>query len=200
MGNGYDQHFRHQSLHIHYRSTFLPMLCSRPSIKDVALPKWEDRSSSISKDPLSPKIGCMGQVKRSNRIVGLPSSNKLNITRRKDITTTVKYSKLKRIFSMKTPRNTAATPMTHANICTRRQAILRGASGVKKDDGKENSFSVNIDQMDPPLPVVIKKVQKPADGEEMNSLWNRRCGGAALKNLQLQQIQLKRSNVAPTTC
>ncbi|OAY58214.1 uncharacterized protein LOC110609700 [Manihot esculenta] len=195
MGNGYNHH---QNMHLHYKSTFLPMLCSRPSIKDVALPKLEDRSMSFSTDPLSPKIGCMGQVKRhNNKIVGIPSSNKITITTTRNDTpsSVVKYSKLKRIFSAKNSF-TASIPNSTSTSCRRRG--VNGARGSKIiADSKENSVSINIENMDPPLPV-IKKLHKPADGE-VDTLWKRRSGGVALKNLQLQKIQLNSHNIAPTT-
>ncbi|OAY23360.1 uncharacterized protein LOC110606145 [Manihot esculenta] len=191
MGNGYN---RHQNLH---KSTFFPMLCSRLSVKDVALPKLEDRSMSISGDPLSPKIGCMGQVKRHNKIIGFPTSNKITITRNDTaiLPAAVKYSKLKRIFSAKN----SFTPTATAS-CRRRGVISNDVRGSKIDDSKEiNSVSIKIEDMDPPLPV-IKKVHKPAaDGGGEDTLWKRRSGGASLKNLQLQQIQLHRQNLAPTT-
>ncbi|KAJ6335608.1 hypothetical protein OIU78_012264 [Salix suchowensis] len=158
MGNGYNHHLRHQNNHLHQKSTFLPMLCSRPAIKDVTVPKWDDRPMSISSaDPLSPKIGCMGQVKRNNKIVGFPTPNKLTIATKKTST---------------------------ANV-----------SGAKIDDSKESSVSVSIENMDPPLPVV----KRPTKDGEANSLWKRRSGGLGLKNLQLQEIQLNRSCLAPTT-
>ncbi|KAF2291463.1 hypothetical protein GH714_024454 [Hevea brasiliensis] len=153
------------------------MLCSRPSIKDVVLPKLEDRSMSSSADPLSPKIGCMGQVKRhNNKIVGFPTSNKFSITTRNDSTPVVKYSKLRRIFSAKNSfigLTMTSTPNTTTSCRRRGEKIFNGARGPKIDNSKENSVSINIEDMDPPLPV-IKKVQKPADGAEIDTLWKRR--------------------------
>ncbi|CAK7347059.1 unnamed protein product [Dovyalis caffra] len=198
MGNRYNHNLHNQNLHLQHKSTFLPMLCSRPTIKDVTLPKWEDRSMSISStDPLSPKIGCMGQVKRNNKIVGFPTSNKLTITTKNN--TNVKYSKLKRIFSGKNLACTTTSIATSTAHRIRRDVMMNGTSGPKNiDDSKENSVSVSIENMDPPLPV-IKKVQQPTDGGEVNSLWKRRSGGLALKNLQMQEIQLSRNNLTPTT-
>ncbi|XP_011027630.1 PREDICTED: uncharacterized protein LOC105127869 [Populus euphratica] len=197
MGNGYNHHLHHQNIHSHNKSTFLPMLCSRPTIKDVTLPKWEDRSMSISSsDPLSPKIGCMGQVKRNNKIVGFPTSNKFTVTT-KNNGANVKYSRLKRIFSGKN-LTSATISIATSTAYRRREVMMNCASGAKIDDTKENSVSVSIENMDPPLPVV-KRVHQPTEDGEANSLWKRRSGGLALKNLQLQEIQLNRSNLAPTT-
>ncbi|KAJ4826546.1 hypothetical protein Tsubulata_043613 [Turnera subulata] len=192
------------------------MLCSRPSIKDVAGPGI---SMSLSSDPLSPKISCMGQVKRNNKIVGLPtsssssSSNKL--TANLSTTASLRYSKLKKMFS---PRNlSAATPpsstkaaSTTTSTCRRRDFASNGgtrhknnideSSNVQRkiDESKVASVLISIDEMDPPLPV-IKKVHKPASGEEeQDSLWKRRSGGVTIRNLQLQQIQLNRHVLPPT--
>ncbi|KAF9682573.1 hypothetical protein SADUNF_Sadunf05G0123100 [Salix dunnii] len=196
MGNGYNHHFRNQNLHLQHKSTFLPMLCSRAAIKDMTLPKWEGRPMSIfNADPLSPKIGCMGQVKRTNKIVGFPASNKLAITTTNN--NNVKYSKLKRIFSGKNLNGTT-TSIARSTGLRRSEAMMNGASDPKIDDSKQNSVSVSIENMDPPLPV-IKKFQQPADGGEANNLWKRRSGGLALKNLQLRKIQLSRNNLAPPT-
>ncbi|KAJ6685478.1 MYOTUBULARIN-LIKE PROTEIN [Salix purpurea] len=195
MGNGYNHHLRHQNNHLHQKSTFLPMLCSRPAIKDVTVPKWDDRPVSISSaDPLSPKIGCMGQVKRNNKIVGFPTPNKLTIATTKTSTANVRYSKLKRIFSGKNLTSAAASIAT-STAHRRRKVVVNGASGAKIDDSKESSVSVSIENMDPPLPVV----KRPTKDVEANSLWKRRSGGLGLKNLQLQEIQLNRSCLAPTT-
>ncbi|KAG5250917.1 Lysine-specific demethylase rbr [Salix suchowensis] len=184
MGNGYNHHLRHQNNHLHQKSTFLPMLCSRPAIKDVTVPKWDDRPMSISSaDPLSPKIGCMGQVKRNNKIVGFPTPNKLTIATKKT-----------KIFSGKNLTSAAASIAT-STAHRRRKVVVNGASGAKIDDSKESSVSVSIENMDPPLPVV----KRPTKDGEANSLWKRRSGGLGLKNLQLQEIQLNRSCLAPTT-
>nr|KYP47518.1 hypothetical protein KK1_030854 [Cajanus cajan] len=121
-------YFYHQNLHIHHRTTFLPMLCSRPSIKDVSLPQWRDPPGSFSNDPLSPRIV-----------------------------------------------NSANVPRNHKHKCSR----------------NENVVPISIENMDPPLPV-IKRVQKPEEEKQVDSLWKRRSGGAALKSLQLQQIHHSR--------
>ncbi|KAJ0087324.1 hypothetical protein Patl1_08442 [Pistacia atlantica] len=167
------------------------MLCSRPSIKDVALPKWEDRSTSVSNDPLSPKIGCMGQVKRTNKIVGFPTSHKLTLsTKTNNSNNNVKYFKLKKLFSGKNlTANTNITATTTTTTCCRRREV---------EDVKESDVYINIVEMDPPLPV-IKKVAKPDDKGDENSLWKRRSGGGALKSLQLQNLQIPRHQLEVST-
>ncbi|KAL3736645.1 hypothetical protein ACJRO7_025567 [Eucalyptus globulus] len=228
MGNAYrDHHHHHHHHHLQHRnnlhnlqhkSSFLPMLCSRPSIRDVKLPKWndKDRSASFSDDPMSPKVGCMGQVKRNNRVVGFPTPNKLiAITAKANVNNSLnKYVKLKRLFSSKgllasaTTSPAAAAPATAAGCCRgRMQKESNGCAGAKKKCEKTENFvgsSVSILDMDPPLPV-IKKASKPAadggggDGGGDSSLWKRRLGGAALKGLELQQIHHPRHHMQPVT-
>ncbi|KAG2709169.1 hypothetical protein I3760_05G226100 [Carya illinoinensis] len=209
MGNEYNR-FHHQGLHLYSRTTFLPILCSRTSMKDVAiLPKWEDRSVS-SDDPLSPKIGCMGQVKRNNRVVGFPTSQKLTLTTKHNANSSsssnsndsVKYSKLMKLFSCKslaatTTATTVTAPATTVRCRSRRRVNMSGAIGRKSNHSSENRVSISIVDLDPPLPV-IKRVQKP-QGEEVDNLWKRRSGGVALKTLQLQQIHHPKHHLQPTT-
>ncbi|XVE55413.1 hypothetical protein DITRI_Ditri03aG0156700 [Diplodiscus trichospermus] len=183
------------------------MLCSKPSIKDVKLPKWQDRSAaSFSDDPLSPKISCMGQVKRNRRILGFPSaSHKLTLTTRNSSNnnnnnTSIRYFKLKKLFSAKNLTSSPATTAAAINTttsCRRRELLVNGASRPKNGDGKENSASINVENMDPPLPV-IKRVSKKGDKGDGETIWQRRSRGVTLKSLQLQQIQLNRHQ-EPTT-
>ncbi|GAV59323.1 hypothetical protein CFOL_v3_02854 [Cephalotus follicularis] len=188
MGKWYNDHLHHPSLHLHDKSTFLPMLCSRPSLKDVALPK----SASFSGvDPLSPKIGCMGQVKRSNKIVGFPAatSQKLTITTRSN--NDVKYLKLKKLFSSKNLTGTNNT--TSVTAYRIKRGNINGTSEYKNGckSVKSCASTVSIVDMDPPLPV-IKKLHKPSDGGEGNNLYKRRSGGVPLRGLKLQNVQINR--------
>lgn len=219
MGHECNRFHHHNPLHIHHRNTFLPMLCSRPSIKDVKLPNWENRSASFSDEPLSPKIGCMGQVKRNNRVIGFPASS-YRLTFTGSTTTTnnsinVKYSKLKRLFSGKnlTPasatgtganaNNNGSVSVSAAARCrSRRRVVLNGANGSRNGCNSSNGENcvprIDVVDLDPPLPV-IKKVQKTEQEGEADSLWKRRSGGVALKGLQLQQIHHPKHHLQPTT-
>lgn len=180
------------------------MLCSRPSIKDVTLPRLEDKTMTLSSDPLSPKLGCMGQVKRNNKIVGLPSSNKLTIASKNDASY-IKYSKLKRIFSGRnlgsnTSHSLSAPKST--STCRRKEVVVLNGGFrtiTKCDYSKESCVPISIDEMDPPLPVIKKEPRKGSNEGEADSLWKRRSGGVALKGLQLQQVQLNRHQFTPTT-
>ncbi|KAE8666613.1 Histone acetyltransferase of the MYST family 1 isoform 1 [Hibiscus syriacus] len=179
MGSTYNRRQNLQFSHSSKGSIFLPMLCSRTSInKDVVvrLPRWEHKSSD---DPLSPKISCMGQVKRNNRIVGFPA---LDLTAKINSCNTskgnnIKYLKLKKLFS--------------GNNSRRKPGLENG--------GKENcgSSSISVENMDPPLPV-IKRVPKKGDKGDGDTLWQRRSRGVSLESLQLQQIQVNRHQ-EPTT-
>ncbi|WVY90999.1 hypothetical protein V8G54_036513 [Vigna mungo] len=157
------------------------MLCARPSsIKDVSLPQ----PGSFSNDPLSPRIGCMGQVKRHNKITGLLTTKTSTTTN--IISPSLKYAKLKNLLSGKNlgtttrPRgtqNSGNVPRSHnKHMCNKRN---------------ENVVPISIENMDLPLPV-IKRVQKPEEERQVDTLWKRRSGGAALKTLQLQQIHRSR--------
>ncbi|ESW13107.1 hypothetical protein PHAVU_008G168400 [Phaseolus vulgaris] len=188
-------YFYHHNLHIHRRTTFLPMLCSRPSIKDVNLPQCRDQPGSFSNDPLSPRIGCMGQVKRHNKIVGLlttKSNTNTNI-----ISPGVKYAKLKKLFSGKNLGSTTTTVAAPTvSTCGARPRGTVNSANVSRSHRhrckrNENSVPISIENMDLPLPV-IKRVQKPEEERQVDSLWKRRSGGAALKSLQLQQIHHSR--------
>lgn len=210
MGNEHHHHhhhhqhqFQHQKLHIHERSTFLPMLCSRPSIRDVGLPRLRDPPASVSGDPLSPRIGCMGQVKRNNKIVGFPTSSRLTFTSK---TTTspafAKYSKLKKLFSGKNLSTAAADTVTAAafsgsTTCGRRVQASSNNNRCRKENG--GSETVSIDNMDPPLPVIKRVSTKSEEEREVDSLWKRRSGGVALQSLQLQQIHHPRHRLQPTS-
>ncbi|KAG5031337.1 hypothetical protein JHK85_015319 [Glycine max] len=162
------------------------MLCSRPSIKEVTLPRFRDPSASSGNDPLSPRISCMGQVKRNNKIAGIPPSHRLTFTTKTNTNTNttsspiVKYSKLKKLFSGKnfiisTPKTTTAT--TTISSCRSRQQQISDVPKNQKCLKSENSNNVvcnkSIEEMDPPLPVV-KRVSPLEESKELDSLWKRR--------------------------
>ncbi|XP_010277709.1 PREDICTED: uncharacterized protein LOC104612091 [Nelumbo nucifera] len=161
----------------------MPILCLRPwATTSEKLQKCEDSGTISScdeyfyKEPVSPRVGCMGQIKRSNKVVGFPGhsrSNNNNNNGKK------KYLKLQKMFSSKDLISTTGS---------RRQMIV-GSSRDKFVD-EEDYRSIKMVDLDPPLPV-IKRVPN-AGGEDSNevvSLWKRRCGGEALKGLEIQKRQ-----------
>ncbi|KAF4403491.1 hypothetical protein G4B88_008137 [Cannabis sativa] len=210
--------------HPHKNTIFLPMLCSKPSIKDVALPhpirclnrRSPSPASSSGDDPLSPRISCIGQVKRNNKIIGFPTRSLLThpttLIRQNDTKThLLKYSKLKKFFSSKnltaaTATATVINPSVASDrgrgrpLCRRRGQVINGGNGLCRSEAKsENNCVSEIDIMaiDPPLPVV-KRLAGDQEGDS-ESLWKRRSGGAALRGLQLQQIHHPKHHLQPTT-
>ncbi|XP_057973727.1 uncharacterized protein LOC131161781 [Malania oleifera] len=205
------EHKRH--IHHHYRSSHhLPILCSRSSVRDVRqLSKWENRSAAPSSDePLSPRVSCIGQVQRTNRVVGFPTptphrfisaSNSPTTSAAAAASNAMRHRKLRRFFSSSTLiRNTSVVAASSAAAATgsRRQVTMSRGDGRRPgrcrttDDNNDNyntsgGTSVNVVDLDPPLPV-IKRIQCGAG--EGGSLWKRRSGGVVLKSLQLQQIHL----------
>ncbi|CAJ2644284.1 unnamed protein product [Trifolium pratense] len=211
MGN---QNFenQHQFYNNQHKNTFLPMLCSRPSIKEVNLPRCRINTPSCN-DPLSPRIGCMGQVKRNNKIAGFPSSQykvlSFNNKSSSIISPVVKYSKLKKLFSGK---NLINTPSITTTSTTKQKVVVGGnisnivnvPKTIQRCVRNENvGVCIKIDEMDPPLPV-IKRVNKLEEGNKSdNSLWKRRSGSRVppLKSLQVEEIQVQNSMICiqPTT-
>lgn len=220
-----ENHHHHHQFYHRNKNTFLPILCSRPSIKDVTLPRCNrGLPSSSSNDPLSPRIGCMGQVKRNNKIAGFPTSSShyrlsFNSTTSRNSSNTVspvvKYSKLKSLFSGKnlisiTPSTTTTAASAGTSCGTRQQRVVVGprnqircsssSSRKEKDLLLVAANAINIDDLDPPLPVIKKRVTpKLEEGKNQmvdNSLWKRRSGGGPpLKSLQLQQQQIHHPNI-----
>ncbi|GAB4861394.1 hypothetical protein Ancab_036577 [Ancistrocladus abbreviatus] len=199
------------------RSMFLPMmLCSRSSIQDVKLS--HQRSASLSDDPLSPRVGCAGQiVKRNNKVIGFPTPHKLNFSassrnvdnNNSDKNISLKYYKLKRFFSSKSLINSQTTATISAysastktskaaadpyrNCCRARRIVLEDAVEIRSkfDCGDScGSNLINVADLDPPLPVIRKVGRQENDaGGEKDSLWTRRSGGVALQNLQVKSIK-----------
>ncbi|KAH6789071.1 hypothetical protein C2S51_004077 [Perilla frutescens var. frutescens] len=206
MGNVYDRRRHHQLLH-HKTTIFLPMFC-RLSLKDINLSSRR-RDSSLSDEPSSPKVSCMGQVKRSNRIIGLPAASA-------DATTAThghhKYSKLKKLFSSKTlfPPATSSLPTATLACAT----AAGGRSGnkscrsskevcvdnlrrlkLKKDCEQAYVKVVDVGELDPPLPVLKRVAPPPGVGRDEVNIWKRRFDGAALKTLQIENVHLPNSNI-----
>lgn len=208
--------------------TFLPMLCSSAAAKEVKEPSSRRRSSVSSEEPSSPRVGCMGQVKRTNKVVAFPStllfkqSDIQNCSNFHNNSSKVKHHKLKRFFSAKSlTSRPATTTQTHKARITSGKDVtvksnrVRSETGVvdhrhhqhgrilvcrsrKMDDEKTSTdkvISVNLEELDPPLPVVKRPpLQKQQEGEQGNkeeniSLWKRRAGGAPLKTLQVQVVR-----------
>ncbi|THU60882.1 hypothetical protein C4D60_Mb07t17410 [Musa balbisiana] len=180
----------HRHTHHHHISSFNPSCCFRPSPtedtpKRSAPTDTTSSSSSRSKQKRlfrigsmsftlsSPRISWMGQIKRSR-----PSSHDSSSSSSSSATTSSTRSgssssrgrsKLIRITKVLLGRS-ASPPVSPAE----------GA-----DDHSASGVSISVVDMDPPLPVL----RRAARSEESNSLWERRCGGAALRGLQTQLPQ-----------
>ncbi|GFP87604.1 hypothetical protein PHJA_000904100 [Phtheirospermum japonicum] len=152
------------------------MFC-RLSIKDIiTLNHHRKNPISAADEPSSPKVSCMGQVKRNNRVIGFPAAAAgaaVPGATHHHRYSKLKYSKLKKLFSGKT-----LLPPT-------------AASG-----GGAAAASAAAGEIDPPLPVVKRAAPPRVGGDEVN-LWRRRFNGAAaLKGLQIEQItRLPNSNI-----
>ncbi|XP_022955692.1 uncharacterized protein LOC111457614 [Cucurbita moschata] len=214
-----DRYNRFNPSNIRQKNMFLPMLCSKPATKDCRPPRCDrDRSESFSGDPLSPRIGCMGQVKRNNRVAGLPISHRILITTKNENSPTAGYFKLKKFFSSK---NLLASPSPSGTGTTRSTAVAAAAASVstagvngcrsrrrptpafgnKKKGVCENGNceSLSVVDLDPPLPVV-RRVQKGGEERgEMENLWKRRSGGIVLQGLQIQQTHVPKHRLQITT-
>ncbi|KAJ0246329.1 hypothetical protein HA466_0168880 [Hirschfeldia incana] len=166
---------RQNNVHFH-RPIFLPLLCSRTSIKNVTLPAKLNQEDHQA-DPLSPKISCIGQVKRSKKIVGHPTTTSSSITPAAHH----RYFKLKRLFSGKNLTFAAPTSTTTKSIRER----------IKKEEFDSKKINViDVADMDPPLPVVKKDIDGGggAGCKTAENLWKRRSGGGdcQLRTLQIQ--------------
>ncbi|KAI3767554.1 hypothetical protein L2E82_17761 [Cichorium intybus] len=181
--------------------TFFPKLC-RLSINDVTKPtRLADLSSSSSSissspDPSSPKISCIGQIKkRSNTTTTHYQPTTSRITTSKSATN-LNYTKLRRLFSGK---NLISPPMESAKISNHngkcisdRNRRCNGGITTRNSKKKKKKHMISIgdpdvvvEELDPPLPVV--KFQ-PRDQQVNVSLGKRR--GIELKVLQIQPFHL----------
>ncbi|XP_075497097.1 uncharacterized protein LOC142534077 [Primulina tabacum] len=203
MGRGHEQ-----SRHGRRNSFVLPMFC-RLSIKDVRFSHTEDRAD----DPSSPKVSCMGQVRRKNRVTGSSAATGTNNINQHSHN----YTKLITIFSSRNlvpPTNTnnasvySGSRRSGSKSCrTSREMIsvsnLR-ITRLKKynhdDFGDPDSVEAvaDVGEMDPPLPVMKRATPPGGGGDEVN-IWKRRFNGAALQSLQIDQINLSKSRFLPPT-
>lgn len=166
-----------RQIHPHQKSIFLPTLC-KISIEDVKINHSKNPSSSFLNDPSSPKVTCIGQVKRNNKIIAYPTT----ITTAK---TTVKHYNTTTHTQLKNFISSTLMPATNSG-------------GKRRSKIKDGNKKVNISELDPPLPVV-KTVQPPGGGCDGVNLWKRRIDGVALKNLQIEQIHSYNKNFLPPT-
>ncbi|CAL9105309.1 unnamed protein product [Musa textilis] len=180
----------HRRTHHHHITSFNPSCCFRPSPtegtpKRSAPTDTTSSSSSRSKQKRlfrigsmsftlsSPRISWMGQINRSK-----PSSHDSSSSSSSSATTS-------------STRSGSLSSRGRSNLIRITKVLLgRSASppvcpGEGADDHSASGVSISVVDMDPPLPVL----RRAARSEESNSLWERRCSGAALRGLQIQSPQ-----------
>ncbi|XP_071728174.1 uncharacterized protein [Rutidosis leptorrhynchoides] len=194
VNNGsYTQQVNHNSTTINNTTTssktftFFPMIC-RLSLSDVVSKpiKLTDLSSSSSSspDPSSPKISCIGQIKRRSTT----ATTNYHHTSTRLAGKSANYTKLRKLFSGKnliSPLIETSTIRNHNRnrSCSR---ICNGDVTKLIDTKKEINIVISIEDLDPPLPVV--KIINRADDRFNVNLGQRR--GIELKTLQIQPFQL----------
>ncbi|KAI3807093.1 hypothetical protein L1987_23015 [Smallanthus sonchifolius] len=167
-----------------HKTFFMPMLC-RPSLNDVVKPPKFNNSSST--DPSSPKLTCIGQIKKkstttTNQFLVAKSSAHSN-----------RYTKLQRLFSGKNLISPAIdTGSINKAFVAKRSKSCNGRARVPISK-KKCYISSDDQELDPPLPVV--KCNRRNQKSDVN-LWKRR--GIEMKTLQIQPIQLNMNSV-PTS-
>ncbi|KAG1334677.1 hypothetical protein COCNU_03G007960 [Cocos nucifera] len=125
-------------------------------------------------DPSSPKVGCMGQIKRKNKSSSSISSSSSSSSSPSlsasswDSRSRNKLFELKKAFMV-------------------RSIGSQASSTVRDDGGGGMPVVVSVADLDPPLPVVRRR---PVSDINSVSLWERRCGGEALRGIQLEQPRL----------
>ncbi|GER27465.1 hypothetical protein STAS_03171 [Striga asiatica] len=175
MANKYDHHHNIQN----QKTIFLPMLC-RLSITDVKpnSHRKTSRPAAGGSEPNSPKVSCMGQVKRNNRVIGYPAA--------------AKPTNANRNRAGKTHLPAAAGGRRSCRI-SREATAAKNSRGPRKTvdfDRDDVAVVVDVSEMDPPLPVVRRAAAPPGGGRVEVNLWGRRFGGTGgLKRLDLEKIR-----------
>lgn len=190
MSSRYD----HQSVHLQ-KPIFLPIIC-RLSIKDVEPNNHHRRRIQTLDVPSSPRVSCIGQVKRDNRITVLPSNVATPAP-------TANHRKQK----LKKPRSSGNLLLSTTNggggarggisRNSKEKMLVDNSRRIKlTNSGYQDRMKVvNIGELDPPLPVVKRVAPPPGVGRDEMNLWRRRClRGAELKSLQIKQKHLPNNN------
>ncbi|XP_042485426.1 uncharacterized protein LOC122065639 [Macadamia integrifolia] len=179
------------------------MLCLKPPTKDDCLSKWDNsvvpfpNLDNNGDEPKSPRVGCMGQIKRDRRVIGFPIHNRCN--NRRSTNSDKKYFKLNKVFSGKNLNSFLGMNLSSTrNSNYSKKEMIKGASRIKSYD-EMDYVSISVVDLDPPLPVIKPGPRISTDGGDAVCLWKRRCGGdQTLKALQLQQRNPS-SVLGPTT-
>ncbi|KAK6132393.1 hypothetical protein DH2020_033832 [Rehmannia glutinosa] len=183
------------------------MFC-RLSIKDVKLNHDYRNPKPPAGEPSSPKVSCIGQVKRNNRVTGYPSAAAAAVCGGGAVNHHKHVTKRKKLF----PTTAVINPSTAAasgggggrrsgsRSCRTRREMRVSNSRRSSDCGRNNRdfFKVvDIGEMDPPLPVVKRVAPPPGVGRDEVNIWKRRFNGVGLKSLQIEKIHLPNTKFQP---
>ncbi|XP_043714986.1 probable WRKY transcription factor protein 1 [Telopea speciosissima] len=185
-------------------------MCLRPPRKEDCLPKWDNsvvpfpnHDNKKDDEPTSPRVGCMGQIKRDRKLVsGFPinhhrfnnnNNNNNSSSSSNNNSDNKKYFKLNKVFSGKNLNSflsinlsSSSSSARSSNFSKKQMMMIKGVNRIKSSYDEMDYVSFSVVDLDPPLPVI-----KPTTTTTMCAvnLWKRRCGGdQTLKSLQLQQI------------
>ncbi|XP_073051709.1 uncharacterized protein [Primulina eburnea] len=162
------------------------MFC-RLSIKDIKVNNHRKDQTSVE-EPASPKVSCIGQVKRNSRVLGHPA---LSANHHKS-------TNPRKLFSSKTILPTTTNIGAKSGIRSCRTNAETAIIKLKTNGRGEGCVKVvDIGDLDPPLPVVHRAAPPLGVGQDEINIWKRRCNGVALKHLQVQQIHLLNYNFPP---
>ncbi|XP_076910970.1 uncharacterized protein LOC143568792 [Bidens hawaiensis] len=159
----------------HKTTFFIPMLC-RFSLNDTVQPPKLNNNNPPTTDPSSPKLTCIGQIKKKP-VRGLDTKIA------KPGIHSNRYTKLQKLFSGKNLVSPAIdTCPVNKSVATRSKSC-NGRSRVPINKKKCYVSSDDLDlDLDPPLPVVKCR-------QESNvNLWKRR--GIEVKSLEIQPVKL----------
>ncbi|KAL7155980.1 hypothetical protein ABFS83_03G112400 [Erythranthe nasuta] len=205
MRSGYDDEDHQSRINDNLQKRiYMPMFC-RLSVKDVKL-NDHYRDPISSGEPSSPKVTCIGQVKRNNRVTGYPSAAAATVNHHHHHNKPPMI-KINKLFSSKTQllASTAAAKTSTSTsgggggrsgsrscrigremrVINSRRRRVKTTDCDRDRDCVVAAEVVDIGRMDPPLPVV-KRVAPP----EVN-IWKRRFNGVGL---QIEQIHLPNNN------
>ncbi|GJV25540.1 translation initiation factor eIF-2B subunit alpha-like protein, partial [Tanacetum coccineum] len=135
-----------------------------------------------SPDPSSPKLSCIGQIKKRSNTTS--NTNNLQRSNTSKSATNINYTKLLKLFSSK---NLICKPVDNATISNDGVRSKRFNRSVTIPISSSKKHVISIEELDPPLPVVKLK---PQDQEMNVNLGKRR--GIELKTLQIQPVQLSK--------
>ncbi|GER37781.1 mitochondrial inner membrane translocase complex [Striga asiatica] len=178
-----DKYEHHRNIH-NPKSIFLPMFC-RLSIKEVKL-NGHRKIHAGAGEPSSPKVSCMGQVKRNPTAAAGHHKH-----------TTPNRNKPGKALL---PSTGGGAPIPGGGRISQemnRAARISRRSRVTIDFDRDGA--VDVSKMDPPLPVVRRAAPPPGAGREEVNLWRRRFDGAGggLKRLEIEKIRLPGGGFQP---